>query len=188
MAELDDALLNEYLDGTLNEAARQEVERQLAQSPEAQARLAELQSLFAAFEDVTEVPLPNDLSTSVLAAIRSDETPQSTSWGLRLLPILQLVVVVILLGIFWTALLEWLQYGRANLSEFIPTVPLPALMPTEAVQDWLTAVWLEASNFSFQIELAAGQWLLLLSIALVFWLIGNRLLFTNLNLNGGSHG
>ena len=50
MIELTDDLLNEYLDDELDQATRLAVESQLAVSPEAQTRLAELQSLFTLFE------------------------------------------------------------------------------------------------------------------------------------------
>jgi hypothetical protein len=188
MKEIDDALLNEYLDGTLPEERQQEVEAFLAQSPEGQARLAEWQSLFATFAEVDELPLQTDLSAPVLAAIRADEVVQTTSWGLRLLPIVQIIAVVILLGLFWATLLDWLQNGRASLNDLIPTVQIPDVLPWELMENWLTAVWQNARTFSLPIDLATSQWLLLVGIALVIWLLGNRLLFTNINLNGGSHG
>lgn len=47
MKEFNDDLLQEYLDGTLDDNTRQAVEAHLASSPAARAQLAELEVLFS---------------------------------------------------------------------------------------------------------------------------------------------
>ncbi|MCP4362459.1 MAG: hypothetical protein GY796_31010 [Chloroflexi bacterium] len=184
MNELSDERLNEYLDGVLDAAARQDVETQLAESPEAQVRLAELQTLFVAFGDMAEVPLTRDLSGSVLAALHEPVKPETVRW-LRYLPWLQLTAVILLILLFWATIQGWLLNGRTFLTATLPTAQLPDLMIGETVRMWSTAVWQSAQTAAPQFNLAINQWLLL-TLALVVWLAGNRLLFTN--HNGGSHG
>jgi len=185
MNELSDERLNEYLDGVLDAAARQDVAARLAESPTAQARLAELQMLFAAFDDVAEVPLTRDLAASVLAALQEPLEPETVRW-LRYLPLLQLTAVTLLILLFWTTIQGWLLNGRTLLTTTLPTIQLPNLMLGETIRMWSTAVWQLAQTAAPQFNLATNQWLLLLSLALVIWLAGNRLLFSN--HNGGSHG
>jgi anti-sigma factor RsiW len=192
MNELDDALLNEYLDGTLDAETEQVVAAQLAQIPEVQARLAELQALFATFAELEEEPLPTDLAAPILAAIRSEnslaaaERRGASAWWLPLLPLGQLLVAGLLVVFFWASLRELWDNGRTNFSLVLPAVQLPQLQVAEVLAGWLTAVTQSAAAFSPQIDLATNQWLLLVGAALLVWLLGNRLLFSN--QDGGSHG
>ncbi len=185
MNELNDDLLNEYLDGTLDAETRQAVETQLARDPAAQARLAELQNLFADLAQMGEAPLTTDLSAPVLAAIRAEKA-EAAAWWLRWLPLLQLVVAGLLIGVFWVTLRELWDNGRTALANVIPTIQLPDLMLAELVASWLTAVGRTMAEFTPQINLATSQWIVLVGMALVMWLLGNRLLFSN--RVGGSHG
>lgn len=182
MNEIDDTRLNEYLDGTLDAATRQAVEAQLKQSPAAQAQLAELQALFAAFATVEDLPLTTDLSPLIAATIRARATP----WWLRFLPLAQVLTAVALMLIFWRTLQTGWQRGWAMLLHAWPSIQLPALAVEETVSSWVTAVWQNAHITPPQIELATYQWGLIVSLALIIWLGGNRLLFAN--PNGGSHG
>ncbi|NJN55530.1 MAG: hypothetical protein HC804_12715 [Anaerolineae bacterium] len=75
--DLTDDLLNEYLDGALPAAERQAVEAAIAQSPEAQTRLAEYQTLFATFADMRDLPLTTDLTTAFLTAVQQTAVPPS---------------------------------------------------------------------------------------------------------------
>ncbi len=182
MNEIDDTRLNEYLDGALDAATRQAVEAQLKQSPAAQAQLAELQALFAAFATVEDLPLTTDLRPLVAATIRAQATP----WWLRFLPLAQVITAGTLMLIFWRTLQPGWQQGRAILRQAWPPIQLPALTVGETVSNWVTAVWQNVHITLPQIELPTYQWALIMSLVLVIWLWGNRLLFTN--PNGGSHG
>jgi anti-sigma factor RsiW len=177
MQELEDERLNEYLDGELDEAARAEVEAWLAQSAAARTRLAELKGLFAALTAVTNIPLTTDLTPSVLAAMRRSEVAPA-SWWLRFLPLAQLAAAAVLVILFWTTLQTWWQHGRSLLLQLLPAVQLPELALGERMVEWVTAVWQNMQITPPQFDLATGQWAILAGLALVVWLLGNRLLFT----------
>lgn len=184
MNEVDEALLNEYVDGALDEAGRQRVEKLLANSAEAAAYLAELQALLADFDEVVEVPLQTDVSAGVLREIQQASVAATPRW-LRLLPLLQLVGVGLLLVVLWTTLEGWLQRSRSAFNEMLMTVQMPQLTLVDDFRVWGTAVW-ENAQFSLPLpDLATSQWLLLLTLAFILWLAGNQLLFTN--NDGGFH-
>ena len=185
MIDLNDDLLNEYLDGTLDGEAQRAVETKLAHDPAARARLVELQNVFAGLAEMEDEALTTDLSASVLASIRAEKA-EGAAWWLRWLPLLQLGVAGLLIGLFWVTLRELWENGRTTLANVIPTIQLPDLMLAELLDAWLTAVAQAAAEFTPQINLATSQWLGLVGLALVMWLLGNRLLFSD--KVGGSHG
>ncbi|GIK56262.1 MAG: hypothetical protein HND44_16820 [Chloroflexi bacterium] len=178
---LTDDLLNEYLDGELNETERQEVAAAITRSPEAQTRLAELEALFAAFTDMPDVPLPADLTPGVLASLTR---PAPSPHWLRLLPLTQVVAAALLVVLFWGALQSWWTYGRALLPTPLPPVALPDV--GEWISGWVTAVT-NLSLPSIQFNLALYQWAILISLALIIWLLGARLLFTEPGRPSGRH-
>lgn len=181
--ELTDDLLNEYLDGELSETDHQAVAAAIAQSPAAQARLAALEALFATFNDVQDVPLSTDLTPGVLTAVATRPALTTPHW-LRLLPLLQVAAAVVLVILFWGTLQSWWQYGRALLPTTLPPVTLPDL--GELINGWRTAVAGIAIP-SLQLDLAFYQWAILIGLALVVWLLGARLLFTDPTSPSGRH-
>ncbi len=179
--ELSDERLNEYLDGELDEVERQAVAAAIARSPEAQARLAELDSLFVALAALPDVPLERTLAPDVLTAIT---IPTATPRWLRLLPVAQILAAAFLVAWFWGTLQMWWQNGRALLPTSLPPFVLPDLHGV--IDGWLTAVT-SLPVPTFQIDLALYQWIILLTLALVIWLFGARLLFANPSRAPGHH-
>ncbi len=178
---LTDDRLNEYLDGELNETERQEVAAAIARSPEAQTRLAELEALFAAFADMPDVPLPTDLASGVLTSLTR---PAPSPHWLHLLPLTQIVAAALLGVLFWGTLQSWWTYGRALLPTPLPHLELPNI--DKMITGWVTAVT-HVSMPSVQFNLALYQWAILISLALVIWLLGARLLFTDPGRPPGRH-
>ncbi|MCC6602660.1 MAG: zf-HC2 domain-containing protein [Anaerolineae bacterium] len=188
MDKFNDELLQEYLDGTLDDETRRAVEAHLARSPEARAQLAELQALFASLEALPELPLTTDLSVAVVTAI-GRETAASTTlsagvarplprwvWGLLLG---QVAVAVLLLGRVWSALVDWWGTGQAIATDWLATVQMSLLGWVNEFWLGVTAVWQQPTLPTLSIDLPTAQWALLFGLALVVWLAGNRLLFVN---------
>lgn len=67
---LDDARLNEYLDGALAPAARAALDAHLAACPDCAARLTQYRALFADLDALPDAPLARDLSATVTARLR----------------------------------------------------------------------------------------------------------------------
>lgn len=179
MDEFNEDLLQEYLDGTLDETTRRAVEVHLASSPATRAQLAELQMLFSRLDALPEQPLTTDLSAAIVAKIEQ-ETAVSRPlprwlWGLLLI---QATVVLLLLGNVWTSLLNWLGSGRAIATDWFATVQLSALAWLNAFWAEVTAVWQTPNLPNLTVDLPTAQWAVLFGLALVVWLAGNRLLFT----------
>lgn len=179
MQEFNEDLLQEYLDGMLDNKTRQAVETHLANSPTARAQLAELQAMFGSLDTLPELPLTADLSAGVVAQI-GRETAVTTQlprwlWGLLLG---QAILALLLLGNVWASLLDWVGNGRLLASEWINSLQLPTLAFFDQFWTEVTAVWQPPNLPSLTFDLPAGQWALLFGLALLVWLAGNRLLFT----------
>jgi hypothetical protein len=188
MTEFNEDSLQEYLDGTLDDAARQAVEAHLVTSAEARAQLAELEALFSGLEALPEMPLAVDLSLGVVEQIRQETaalskveaavSPSLPRW-LWLLLLSQVVGAVFLLGNRWSVLLDGLENGRRLAGNWISSVQLPSL--TFIAQLWANFIDLLQTPTlpNLSIDLPTSQWGLLLALALIIWLAGNRLLFTD---------
>ncbi len=179
MTEFNEDLLQEYLDGMLDDKTRQAVEAHLASSPEARAQLAELQALFHELDALPELPLARDLSAVVVAEIGRETTVSPTLprwlWGLLLG---QLFIALLLLGNVWGSLLDWLGNGRAVAVDWFATVQLSVLVWVRDFWLGVTAVWQQPNLPNLTIDLPTSQWALLFGLVLIVWLAGNRLLFT----------
>lgn len=179
MQEFNEDYLQEYLDGMLDEEARQAVEAHLASSPQARAQLAELEALFASLDGLPELPLATDLSAGVVAQIQQ-ETAVSTSlprwlWGLLLG---QVAIALLLLGDRWLSLLDWLGNGRQLAFAWFDTVQLSTTTFFEQLWANFTSLLQTPDLPNLAINLPTSQWALLFGLALLVWLAGNRLLFT----------
>ncbi|MCP4419055.1 MAG: hypothetical protein GY805_20760, partial [Chloroflexi bacterium] len=179
MTKFNDDMLQEYLDGTLDEARRQAVEAHLANSSEARSQLAQLEGLFASLDALEELPLLTDLSLGVVEQIRQ-ETAVATSlprwlWGVLLG---QVAVALLLFGNRWLLLLDGLANGRQLTVDWFSTVQITILTFLEQLWANLTSLLQAPTLPNLTIDLPIGQWALLFSLALLIWLAGNRLLFT----------
>lgn len=174
MDERLEQLINEYLDGALDELEQTEVERVLAQSEEARAYYLELQSLFGEMEALPELPLPRDLSPQIMAQVGNEgRADWSTGWLL-----LQLVATVGLLVVAWPLL--------SSLSAQLSTTFVrPTFSFADSVASWqlflmeLTAV----SPPSLQLDLPMTQLMGVGLAAFVMWLVGNFVLLDNGRFN-----
>ncbi|HID50904.1 MAG TPA: hypothetical protein EYP41_02560 [Anaerolineae bacterium] len=179
---IDETILQEYLDGELDEVQRQEVETLLAKSAAARAQLAEWQALYTAFDGVPDVPLTTDLAGQVTAQIAWQTAVSPTPW-LRWLLLGQVVVVGILVWRFLPLLETWRGDGRIAFT--LPQFQLPAFTLWQIATGWGTMLLARLDNLP-TFSLPLNQWLLVIAVVLIIWLTGNRLLFTS--QDGGSHG
>ncbi len=179
---IDETILQEYLDGALDEAQRREVETLLAESAEARAQLAEWQAFYAAFDEVTDAPLTTDLAGRVTAQIERQTAVSASPW-LRWLLLGQVIAVGALVWQFLPLLETWRGYGRIAFT--LPQFQLPAFTLWQIVTGWGASLLIQLDNLP-TFSLPANQWLLILAVVLIIWLAGNRLLFTA--QDGGSHG
>ncbi len=171
MIHLDEFVLNEYADGVLMASEIQAVERHLADCPDCQTRLAELQNLFAALEMVEEVPLTADLSQKVLMEIQ----PRSSRWS-RWVIGAQAVMAVILSISLWPTAEAWLATAP-DLGEQTANWWSQTALSWANIVAWATAaVWQQAETTTYSLNLPAEQWLWLIGLALLLWLVGNGLL------------
>lgn len=176
MIHLDDALLNEYLDGVLNARQQQEVASHLAACGECRAALADLQQLFTALAEVKELPLAADLSARVLADIAPE--PESSPW-LRPLLIAQMATAVLMLGFLWPTIQNWLGVMGTAVSTAIAALPPVEIAIGERLAAWQTTLLAQLRFPNLPLDLAAAQWGILVALAFAAWLAGNRLLFVN---------
>ena len=177
MKQFDELTLNEYLDGTLDAATRQQVEQWLAESAEAQAMLADLQHTFTALAALDDLPLTRDLAAAVVAQIETEETAVTPAWmylllGGQLLAIMGMIIAI------WPDIQIRLNSSRTILLTLMTQVSWPEFAIGSRLAAWGTAAWEQLQFNPPTLDLAAGQWGLLLSLAFLAWLAGNRLLFS----------
>ena len=151
MNHLTEFQLNEYLDGLLDPATQTAVEAHLTACNTCQAAL-------------------NDLQTQT--------QPESAAW-LRPLLFLQSAGAIGMVVWLWPVIWGWLT-GM----ETAVTATFSALQPVQLnlwsrVLEWETAVIQQFQLVRPTIDLAAGQWALLIGLALIAWLAGNKFLLTN---------
>ena len=170
MIHLDEFVLNEYADGVLTEAETQAVERHIADCPDCQTRLAELQNLFAALEMVEEVSLTADLSQKVLADIQ----PRSSRWS-RWVIGAQAVMALILSISLWPTVEAWLVTAPV-LAEQTANWWGQIAQSWADIMAWGTTIWQPSETTTYSLNLPAEQWLWLIGLALLLWLVGNILL------------
>lgn len=174
MNHLDIYQLNEYLDGQLEKSERQAVETHLAACADCRAELANLQAVFLALDEVDEVVLAADLSARVLADWRTQSTPEPTFW-LRPLLALQLAGAIGMLVWLWPVIGAWLMRLETAVAAFPPI----QFDWGQQVIVWGTAVTQQLQSARPAIDLGTSQWALLIGLALITWLVGNKFLLTN---------
>ena len=178
MNHLTEFQLNEYLDGLLDPATQTAVEAHLTACNTCQAALNDLQTVFLMLDEVDEVALTTDLSARVQAEWQTQTQPESTVW-LRPLLFLQSAGAIGMVVWLWRVIWGWLT-GM----ETAVTATFSALQPVQLnlwsrVLEWETTVIQQFQLVRPTIDLAAGQWALLIGLALIAWLAGNKFLLTN---------
>ncbi|MEM7113038.1 MAG: zf-HC2 domain-containing protein [Chloroflexota bacterium] len=173
MEHISNTQLNEYLDKALDAAQTQRVEAHLATCAACQAELAELQALFTELAALTEIAFAGDVAEAVVSEL-AQETPLSR-WSIGILA-LQAAIGVGLMVVLWPSV-QWLLrlVGESAETAVITLQPQPRLF----WQDTITgvAIALEELQMGWQLDIPFEQWSWVLALALVIWLVGNRLLF-----------
>jgi hypothetical protein len=175
----------------LPETERQTVTAHLETCAVCQAELAELQQLFLALEAVPDLPPTTDLSAAIEAEITHQKAVDSEQFTVNSWPllILEIIAAGVLLFLLWPTVQEWLLPAFSWQAQFTANMAWPTNISWPDVGGWITAVSRQIQPASF-IELPAAQWAALIGAALIIWLAGSRLLFTNnpFPTNGDSHG
>jgi hypothetical protein len=178
------ALLNEYLDRSLEPGQQEIIERHLQDCEECRTRLSELRQLFAAIEALPESSLERDLSAAVLSKIRSEPEKPILAWP-KLAFILQSVAAAAILAVSWPViaggLLEFTFQPSAGptatwLVEIFQFWPIETQQILQIVQraglqnlDWMRQL------FSLN-QPALLVWTACLGITFILWLVGNSFL------------
>lgn len=170
MIHIDEFVLNEYADEALPTAEAEAVAWHLAVCPACQARLAALQTLFATLENVAEVPITADLSQKILAEIE----PQSWWWA-RWVIAAQVITAVLLAMLLWPATETWFT-PSASLADEVTAWWAQLSLYWDEVWVGATAVWEQGQTATPSLNLPTEQWLWLMGLALLVWLVGNGLL------------
>ena len=186
MNQFDEFTLNEYLDGSLDEMTRQQVEQWLSESAEARAILAELQLTFSAMENLEDIPLEFDLSAAIVAQIEGEETAVFPTWA-RWVAGIQLIAAVSIAIAMWPIWQDWFSTQQTALSIAIAQFEFPTFTFWQQLSVWLTDMWQQIQIIPPTIDLATNQWSWLLALAFLAWIAGNRLLFSeNPNQRGNA--
>jgi predicted anti-sigma-YlaC factor YlaD len=124
MIHLSDESLNEYLDKALAPADCLEVDAHLAACPACEARLAELRSLFAGLDLLSERTLEVDLVPRVLSRLSESALPRPVRW----LTVAQASAAIIVAVVAWPLVAALLPVGMMpslpSLNESIASLAL----------------------------------------------------------------
>ena len=195
MNHLTETQLNEYLDHMLDATSRQRVQAHLEICEQCRAELAELETLFTALNQLTDMPLTRDLMPGVLARLPKPFNLPSL-WRQPAF-LMQALITLVLVGIS----IPMLQTFLERIPRFESTLTLPTLtftLPTwtEIITDFtLLLAWRPAFTFTlpeFAIELPRisilpelpvnfepGILLGLVVVTTILWGLGNFSLLRN---------
>ena len=186
MSHLDEFLLQEYADQELDEQQRQMVEAHLAACAACQNELAEVQTLFTTIETLPEEALTVDLSERVVA-----EIGQQVFWRRWSNPILMLQIAIffVMVLILWPTIQNVLQTSNQAVQSTLAAWSTLQILSIGDGFSRVTAVWEQIEMSRPIITLSNTLWYSLLAGALLLWLAGNRLIFSDTpNNQGGQHG
>ena len=179
MTHITEYTLNEYLDDELDAAERTAVESHLAQCANCRETLDDLRLLFTSLEMVRDQPLAVDLGSRVVSQLTPE--PGWKWWSVGLV-ILQAIVAAVMFYFLWPSLRSLLLLGnQAAQAAWLAYQPEPIHFG-ERLTIWGTAVIAQGPP-SFTPVM--GQWLIILGLALLLWLVGNKLLLTTTNQQTG---
>ena len=177
MSHLGAETLNLYLDDELDPAARAAADAHLAACAPCRAELTMLRELYGALDALPLERLPADLTAPVLARLAPARR------GRDALPVALLGAQVVLTGL----LAAWLAPALAGRT--LPRLPglpgLATLGPATALPDWLAARAAEVAALLGTLMfatpglfagIAPARWALVIALAGVAWLVGNRVL------------
>lgn len=180
----DEARLNEYVDGELDDAARADVAAHVAGCAACAVRLAELRALFADLAALPDEPLAADLAPAVLA--RLPRRARAPAWAPRLALAAQALAAVAAFVLVWPWLAATLQASPAARLAAEAAGALSAMLvglapvwraPVDAAESLLHA----ASTFTPPaLPGPALGWGLGLAGFALAWLLGNGVLLRNL--------
>jgi len=199
MKHLDESQLNQYLDGVLTETECSLVETHLAVCGRCRQEMDELQAVFTTLGRMDEVALTVDLVPRVLGKIEEvavvEKDRQFDYAWIRPLLAVQVVVALVMAFWLWPSIHSWWTDIVPPIVEFSGRLQFSPTPVWEGAIARLTAISEQISATRPMIELAAVHWGWLLGLALLAWLAGTRLLFTNQfngqkngRINGGQHG
>jgi anti-sigma factor RsiW len=187
---LTDELLNEYLDGMLENEGSDALEAHLASCQDCQRRLTSFKGVFAALRDLSDTPLEHDLTPGILAVI----APKKAGWRplpttLKALFGAQLLVASLLLAFDWpfgmNRLLPWGYFQRSMqwASITLGTLNTGWLMGWQTFRAYMQSSLERGVSAMNQISwLTSGfqitfvDVLIILGAALILWLVSNGLL------------
>lgn len=185
MNHIDESLLNEYLDEALPEDQSRAISAHLANCQTCMHALNELKLVFSALDEVADIPLTTDLTPEVMAKLGQRHTSMSTR--LRLAVVVQAVATLTMVIWLWPLIRLWLDRMGQQFVEmsawFQSLQSLNLEQASTQVYAWFD--WLREAGP--KIDVTTGQWIALLTIALIAWLAGNGFLMTP-SLNGGTDG
>lgn len=173
---LDEAILNEYLDGALEPDSLRRIETHLAGCSDCSAAFAELRKLSIDLAQLPDLPLQRDLAPAIIAAIRP-HSPQRRVWRFAL--IAQLALALLLIMLFRPAGVQGLEalassgFGEqaVHLLETVWTLVDPPRVPQ--VPALPSIGWWPELPFD---QLQTVTWRQFLICAALLWLFGNALL------------
>lgn len=179
MTHITNIQLNEYLDGQLDGDQQQVVEAHLAVCGTCRAELADLQALFAELAALPEVAFDGNVAEEVVSELNQQEA--FGSWPVWLLAI-QAAVGMGLMALLWPSI-QWLLRFVSETTEtaVITLQPQPRLLWQDMIAD--AAATVEQLQMGWQLDIPFEQWAWVVLLALVIWIVGNRLLLVDLPQN-----
>jgi hypothetical protein len=177
MNHLTDSQLNEYLDHTLDLAARRAVQAHLQACDDCRVRLEEIQFVFSGLANLPEARLPRDLTSSVLVRLPKRQTRVwspafAAQLGAALGASLWLSMEIAKFALPLPSAFQLSQVALPDLRAAIPDLPLPTLDFLFTIPDlrsWIPEIKLPAIDLS----LSAFNITFLVTAALALWVIGN---------------
>lgn len=175
---LDDDTLNEFIDSNLDPSSRKAVDRHLKECADCRRRVEDIWLVFRALDSVQEITIASDVSTIVMAQIQEKEPAGRIPVWLAALIFFQVIVILIMTFVLWPSAGNWLIQASQSLPKTLSGLPVENIMnqPADMFRTLTSTLVSAAGSIESPLFLSAGQWTLMISLALIIWLVGNSVL------------
>lgn len=178
IVHLDDDTLNEYLDNNLEPSSRTAVDQHLEGCADCRRRADDLRLVFQALDSIQDIAISSDVSSEVMAQIQKPEAASRIPLWLAVLITFQVLVILLMAIVLWPSAGNWLIQAGQNVPEALNELPVENILnqPTELIETLTGTITQAAGSIESPLFLSAGQWVLVITLTLIIWLVGNSML------------
>jgi anti-sigma factor RsiW len=178
IVHLDDDTLNEYMDNNLDPSSWKAVDTHLKECANCRRRAADIRLVFQALNSVQDIAISSDISANVMSQIQDEQPAGRIPLWLVALILFQVLIILIMAIVLWPSAGDWLIQAGQSLPETLNGLPVQNILnqPDDLFRTLISTLVEMSGSIESPLFLSAGQWALVITLALIIWLVGNSML------------